>query len=365
MLNDASRIINVINKVIDQKLKSGAGIDITYGQVHSISGTECSVYIAGSREVAETYGEGSIPTSGFRIPGSIAVHPNDFVKVSIDSRGHRWIEDVIPTTTYPKAILDSTGGAILLGDGTTAPVAGQPGQVIRVNQSGIGMEFETPNDLVFIPFVYKDPGANISNVEMLAFDSDNTANPSRITVPWSFEVVGITIRVAVARTTGTLTATVFLGGVASAVSAVIDGTNTTFMTGVGSEANPINKGTGGPGSSGISIAITTSGFAPTTNFVYGGVWALVHRTKLVPTTPTGSFTADAVLRELPGTTFTADAIIKRVGVAFTFTADAVLQDPPVSVIAEDDYSVNQSGNWGTADEGGAWTSSSAPDTDVV
>ena len=122
MLNDASRIISVIQKIVDSKIKSGAGIEVTYGQVFATSSAyqECSVYLAGSREIAETYGELAIPTEGFRYPTLLTPYAGDYVKVSIDNRGHKWIEDIIPVN-YPKVSISPATGGLLLGDGSAPP----------------------------------------------------------------------------------------------------------------------------------------------------------------------------------------------------------------------------------------------------
>lgn len=119
--NDATRILAVIDSQIKKLTRSGAKIDVTYGQVAGVSGQEASVYIAGSRELAISAGETPEPSEGFRIPSHFLVGSGNYVRVSIDERGHRWIDEVLPTTTYAKVAIDQANGQILTGDGTAEP----------------------------------------------------------------------------------------------------------------------------------------------------------------------------------------------------------------------------------------------------
>ncbi len=93
--NTATRLLGVISDKIDNSTKSGAHIEVTYGQVFGLTGpAEASVYLAGSRQLAEDDGGVPEPSEGFRVPGDIYVKPNDYVRVSMDKRGHRWIDEV-------------------------------------------------------------------------------------------------------------------------------------------------------------------------------------------------------------------------------------------------------------------------------
>lgn len=121
-LNTATRLISVIDGAIEKGTKSGANIEVTYGQVFGLTGgMEASVYLAGSRELAESDGGDAQPSEGFRVPAHLTVFASDYVRVAIDQRGHRWIEEVIPTTAYPTVSIDVVRGEILKGDGTVAP----------------------------------------------------------------------------------------------------------------------------------------------------------------------------------------------------------------------------------------------------
>lgn len=109
-MSDSDRILNVINTQIDKRIKSGAKIDITYGQVYGLtaggsSGYTASVYLAGSRELALSVGEPVTPSEGFRVPTHLFVAASDYVRVSMDDRGHRWIDEV-----FSLQVGGSTGG---------------------------------------------------------------------------------------------------------------------------------------------------------------------------------------------------------------------------------------------------------------
>lgn len=140
--NTATRLLSVIDGAIEKGTRSGAGIEVTYGQVFGLTGgMEASVYLAGARELSESEGGDPEPSEGYRVPAHFAVHSSDYVRVAIDSRGHRWIEEVIPTTPYPKISIDVEGGDILVGDGTVAPIpAGVGGGTISsvvVKEDGV------------------------------------------------------------------------------------------------------------------------------------------------------------------------------------------------------------------------------------
>ncbi len=122
MQSDATRILGVMKDVIEQNTKSAAGVEITYGQVASVSGREALVYLAGARELAISDGGTPEASEEYRIPSHMYVAANDFVRVSIDSRGHRWIDEVISSTTHPKLAIDIERGIIKMGDGTADPI---------------------------------------------------------------------------------------------------------------------------------------------------------------------------------------------------------------------------------------------------
>ena len=109
--NEATRFINVIDERIKKLLGRGTVLEITYGEVDSISGRKCAVLIGGDTN----------PSGGFRIPAGLRVQVGDRVRVVIDPRGDRWVAEVFQTTTYPKMLWDSIRGTVYSGDGTSDP----------------------------------------------------------------------------------------------------------------------------------------------------------------------------------------------------------------------------------------------------
>lgn len=118
-LNDASRIIDVIDNRISKNIRSGAKVEMTWGEVVSVSADNktASAYLYGETDSAYA-------SDGFRIPDTMYLTIGDKVKVAMDySTGERWIEEVNVPTAYKKIAVSPTTGAILTGDGTVPPVA--------------------------------------------------------------------------------------------------------------------------------------------------------------------------------------------------------------------------------------------------
>jgi hypothetical protein len=316
--NEATRILRVVESAVAQRTRSGANIEQTYGQVFGISGQTASVYLAGSRELAESDGGVPEPSDGYRIPSDLFIQPDDYVRVSIDARGHRWVEEVLPTEDYPSLSLDPVRGRLMLGDGTSPPTDGQEGQNPTVKDDG-SLAYTFPTDMLFVPFVVNDPSGTVSNASMKPFDAANEHTAGKVFLPWDFQVVGITITSSEARTAGTLAATARINGANTNLTATLDGTNTASAMDRGLPTEPPNIGLAGQY---VEIVYTTSGFTPTTAYVYGGIFVIVNRLSGT-STHGGSFTADAVIFASPNPTFTADAVLKAT-TAGTFTADAVL-----------------------------------------
>jgi len=88
-LNEASRIIDVIDGRIQKLTRSGAKVEYTWGTVHEVAsgGLTCSVFLYG--ETDPLYA-----STDFRIPGMTIVEAGDSVKVGIDyGTGDRWIDE--------------------------------------------------------------------------------------------------------------------------------------------------------------------------------------------------------------------------------------------------------------------------------
>jgi hypothetical protein len=316
-LNDATRVLGVIDQRIEQN--TGSNITQTYGQIASVSGSEASVWLAGSRELAAITGEISDPMDGVRIPAWMVVHVDDYCRIALVADGGSWIEEIIPRAPYARMAIDITEGQIQLGSGLTPPMSGSEGQVMSVSSDG-SLEFVSRFSTTFVPFVYNSP-AGTATVEMQPIDAEATHATPRLPMPWEFSIVGVTVRSSAARTAGTMTVTPTINGIATNFSAVLDGTNTTTGTAKGSRFVTVNQGIAGQE---IGVRIVTSGFTPTTAYITVGLFVIIHYDDPIALIG-NSFTADAVLKAsvIGGFSFTADAVFKSTTAA-TFTANAVL-----------------------------------------
>jgi hypothetical protein len=97
---DAGRLLAIMDERINKRVRSAAGVEITYGQVYDVVGNKASVYLHGSRELSSSTGEISHPIEDFRIPTHLLVEASDYVRVSMDIRGHRWIDENLSRSPY-------------------------------------------------------------------------------------------------------------------------------------------------------------------------------------------------------------------------------------------------------------------------
>ena len=163
--NTATRLLTVIKGAVSQSTKSGANIEITYGQVFGLTGgMQASVYLAGARELSVSDGGTPEPSEGFRIPAHLTVAASDYVRVAMDDRGHRWIEEVLPTSVYPKVSIDLERGYFLGGDGTVPPTpisfggGGGGGPVVYWSPVGVSSPnlVTTTGEAVYVPLTTRD-----------------------------------------------------------------------------------------------------------------------------------------------------------------------------------------------------------------
>ena len=114
-LNDASRIIDVIDQRVRRWTSSMARVETTWGAVAAVAsdGRTADLYL---------YDQSGADTSdNFRLPNGLSVNVGDSVKAAIDKdRGDRWIEEVHPSTTYNKIEFDIVNGEVRLGSGSAA-----------------------------------------------------------------------------------------------------------------------------------------------------------------------------------------------------------------------------------------------------
>lgn len=112
--NEATRFVSVIDNRIGRRLGRGTVLEITYGDVSTVSGRTASVLIGGDDNESQ----------GFRIPSGLRIEPGDRVRVAIDPRGFRYVEEVLAPTNHSKMVLDAVRGQLLIGDGSAEPADG-------------------------------------------------------------------------------------------------------------------------------------------------------------------------------------------------------------------------------------------------
>lgn len=112
-LNDASRIIDVIDGRIQRNTRSGAKVEYTWGTIASVAadGRTAGAYIYGETD-------GAYISDGFRVPETSYVTVGDAVKVAMDyGTGERWVDEVNVSSAYQKITVDIKNGIVTFGSG--------------------------------------------------------------------------------------------------------------------------------------------------------------------------------------------------------------------------------------------------------
>lgn len=136
-LNDARRIIEVIDKRVRELTKSMSRVETTWAVVASVADDHRTV-------AAYLYGEtdSDYTSEDFRTVHGVIPEVGDSIKVAMDKeRGERWVEEVHVSGDYNRLEMVPQAGSILLGDGTALPAIGSTGQLIRVNATADGLEY--------------------------------------------------------------------------------------------------------------------------------------------------------------------------------------------------------------------------------
>lgn len=89
-------------------------------------------------------------------------------------------------------------------------------------------------------------------------------------LPWSFNIVGISLVSNEARTAGTCTVDATINGTATGLQAVLDATNTTRDT--GTQPRETDRGVAGDR---VGVKLTTASWTPTTAHIVVIVWVLL------------------------------------------------------------------------------------------
>lgn len=116
--------------------RKGAMVDIRRGIAQSSSAYMVSAYFDGENE----YARGNI-----RVNSGAYVAAGDYVVVHSDAEGDAWVNEILPSTAFPKMAVDGNRGRILVGTGTAEPQdSGSSGYAIISNGSGSPVTWGTP-----------------------------------------------------------------------------------------------------------------------------------------------------------------------------------------------------------------------------
>jgi hypothetical protein len=355
MHREASRIISAIETKIDQKMRSGARIELTYGQVYEVHGAECSVYLVGSRELAESDGGVAEPSTGFRVPTHLTARTNDYVRVSMDERGDRWVEEVfadqpsmnrwryVPMTEYTHFNGTASGGS------ETIELTGVPEYAALAVGGVMGIRRNDTADSSFKLTSLDDKG-------MAEVTTSGVANRGGFSNFGPVPVGGTRLRQLKYQSTTATTDLLWLK---------ITGYWTNIEEAVIPPVTVINSFIAEAVLSGTAIPIKT--FTADAVLAAEPTWGAWSET-WAGNVGINIITADAVLKKTLSSTFVADAVLRKSFTA-TFTGDAVLATGgSAAVYVEDSFDRTLANQWGTASPtGGVWTitEAGASDFDVA
>lgn len=112
---------------------------------------------------------------------------------------------------------------------------------------------------------------NIVEVRDSAAAADDVLAVPGYTIPFDFEIIGISIRASTARTAGTLTADATIDGTVTGLQAVLNGTDTT-----GAYARQPRESDRGTAGSYVGVKLTTASWTPITADIVVTVWVLAY-----------------------------------------------------------------------------------------
>jgi hypothetical protein len=122
-----------------------------------------------------------------------------------------------------------------------------------------------------VPLVFSQGAVADAQSAVAMTYADGIADVTEFTMPWEYEIVGISITSDIARTAGTITVDATVNGTATGLQAVLDGTNT--LRKATTQARGSDVGAAG---SRIGVKLTSASWTPVTNDVIVVVWAIVY-----------------------------------------------------------------------------------------
>lgn len=112
---------------------------------------------------------------------------------------------------------------------------------------------------------------NIVEVRNTGASADDVLAVPGYTLPFDFEIIGISVRASTARTAGTLTADATIDGTVTGLQAVLNGTDTTAA--YAKQPRESDRGTAG---SYVGVKLTTASWTPVTADIVVTVWVLAY-----------------------------------------------------------------------------------------
>lgn len=112
---------------------------------------------------------------------------------------------------------------------------------------------------------------NIVEVRDSAATTDDVLAVPGYTLPFDFEIVGVSIRASTARTAGTLTADATIDGTVTGLQAVLNATDTTAA--YAKQPRESDRGVAG---SYVGVKLTTASWTPITADIVVTVWVLAY-----------------------------------------------------------------------------------------
>ena len=201
-LNDANRIIEVIDQRIRKMTKSLSRVETTWAEVASVSDDHRTV-------AAFLYGEtdSEYTSDDFRTIHGVIPAVGDSIKVAMDKeRSERWVEEVHVSSDYNRLEIVPNDGTILLGDGTTLPALGAADTYLKVNTAGDGVEYGvnmTPDFDVVV--IHEDVSFDAAATFGFSNSQFTKTDTSEMTLSGDFVIVGNLSAGGDAGVTGSLT----------------------------------------------------------------------------------------------------------------------------------------------------------------
>lgn len=121
-----------------------------------------------------------------------------------------------------------------------------------------------------VPLVFSQGAVADAQAAVAMTYADGIADVTEFTIPWDYEIVGISITSDTARSTGSITVDATVNGTATGLQAILDGTNTTRKATTQGRGSDV-----GAAGSRVGVKLTSASWTPVTNDIIVVVWVIV------------------------------------------------------------------------------------------